>query len=393
LFISYSRCDAELLERLRKMLSPLKTYHDLEIWDDSRIQAGARWRGEIDQALARTRVALLLVSADFFASDFVREVELPKLFTAEKERGLRILWVPVSPCLWRVTELREIQAALHPPDHTLLDMSEREREKAFEQIGLQIHKAFQEDAALRLQEQRDRDRRAEEMRQVREREEQRRRDAEREDLRRHYETEVRQAIEQAFPLSKAAQEALEQLRLRLALGEEEAALLREPLLAAKAQVLQRAEEERRAREQRERRPVPVLIRTQTAVVVKVGSPAFFWDAQEWRVERRTVAVEGYQEELDEGVAITMVRIPAGEFLMGSPPEEPQRDCNEGPEHLVTLKSFFLGQTPITQAQWQVVAGWPKVRMSLNSDPSEFKGSDRPVPRQPPWPVGVNQVGR
>ncbi len=55
----------------------------------------------------------------------------------------------------------------------------------------------------------------------------------------------------------------------------------------------------------------------------------------------------------------MVRIPAGEFLMGSPADEPQRQLlvREGPQHRVAVPEFLLGQTPITHAQWREVAGW------------------------------------
>jgi formylglycine-generating enzyme required for sulfatase activity len=84
------------------------------------------------------------------------------------------------------------------------------------------------------------------------------------------------------------------------------------------------------------------------------------------------------EELAPGVSLTMVGIPAGSFRMGSPPDEPERMENEGPQHEVTLKGFFLSQTPITQTQWGVVAGWEKVERDLKPDPSKFKGANRPV---------------
>jgi formylglycine-generating enzyme required for sulfatase activity len=84
-------------------------------------------------------------------------------------------------------------------------------------------------------------------------------------------------------------------------------------------------------------------------------------------------------EAFEGIPwLLMVRIPAGRFLMGSPPEEAGRDSDEGPWHEVTLEAFWLGETPITQAQWREVAGWPKVERDLAPDPSRFKGDDRPV---------------
>jgi formylglycine-generating enzyme required for sulfatase activity len=96
------------------------------------------------------------------------------------------------------------------------------------------------------------------------------------------------------------------------------------------------------------------------------------------MERRPLQVEGYREELGEGVALTMVKIPAGSFLMGSPGNEPERSEDEGPQHEVTLGAFWMAQTPITQAQWRAVAGWQKVERDLTPDPSNFKGANRPV---------------
>jgi formylglycine-generating enzyme required for sulfatase activity len=76
--------------------------------------------------------------------------------------------------------------------------------------------------------------------------------------------------------------------------------------------------------------------------------------------------------------IKLVKIPAGQFLMGSPAGEKYRFDNEGPQHLVTLKSFFLGQTPVTQAQWRVVARWPKIQLDLDPARASFWGPNRPI---------------
>lgn len=79
------------------------------------------------------------------------------------------------------------------------------------------------------------------------------------------------------------------------------------------------------------------------------------------------------------VSIKLVKIPAGSFLMGSPPKE-QGDSFESPQHLVTLESFWMSETPITQDQWRLIATQPKVKQALNLDPSYFKGPNRPVER-------------
>ena len=101
---------------------------------------------------------------------------------------------------------------------------------------------------------------------------------------------------------------------------------------------------------------------------------------QFTLQRKTVRVQHYLEDLN-GVALDMVLIPEGSFLMGSPDGEEGRREDEGPQHQVTLPSFFMGRYPITQAQWLAVADteqFPKVKDDLNPAPSEFKGDNRPV---------------
>jgi formylglycine-generating enzyme required for sulfatase activity len=119
----------------------------------------------------------------------------------------------------------------------------------------------------------------------------------------------------------------------------------------------------------------LALSVETAQVVETRADA---GEVSWRIDRRPLQVQGYRERLAEGVELTMVQIPAGSFLMGSPSEEPGRYDDEGPQHRVQLQGFFMGQTPITQAQWQVVAGWQMLQRELNSDPASFKGLHRPV---------------
>ncbi len=71
LFISYSRHDEYWLGKIRTHLKPLESLFGLVRWDDSRIQPGDVWLKEIEGALERAQVALLLVSPDFLASDFI----------------------------------------------------------------------------------------------------------------------------------------------------------------------------------------------------------------------------------------------------------------------------------------------------------------------------------
>jgi formylglycine-generating enzyme required for sulfatase activity len=88
----------------------------------------------------------------------------------------------------------------------------------------------------------------------------------------------------------------------------------------------------------------------------------------------------FTEALGDKVELDMVLIPTGRFEMGSPADEPERRDSEGPQHLVTVPTFFMGRTPITQAQWRQVAKLPKVKTKLKEKPSRFEGDNRPVER-------------
>ena len=83
--------------------------------------------------------------------------------------------------------------------------------------------------------------------------------------------------------------------------------------------------------------------------------------------RQPRQVQGYREPLADGVDLTMLWIPPGRFWMGSPDHEPKRSDAEGPQHLVQLQGFFMGQTPITQAQWRAVMGSNPLRFKAQAD--------------------------
>jgi hypothetical protein len=116
-------------------LTPLHKDYDIDSWSDRKIRPGSRWRDEIRKAVERARVAVLLISADFLASDFIRTHELPPLLKAAEEDGSLILPVVVSPCLFLKTpELAQFQA-VNDASHPLVSSSLGEQETAFLRVA------------------------------------------------------------------------------------------------------------------------------------------------------------------------------------------------------------------------------------------------------------------
>ena len=113
-FISYSHADAKWLKKLRPFLKPMERKGNLRSWDDTRIKPGSKWIDEIKDALARTKVAVLLVSQDFLASDFITDQELSHFLKASEKEGLTILWVLLSASTWQESPLTDFQAATDP---------------------------------------------------------------------------------------------------------------------------------------------------------------------------------------------------------------------------------------------------------------------------------------
>ena len=88
IFISYSHKDEKWKDLLMTHLNVLAQEGVFNPWDDRKIQIGSDWLPEIKKALNEANIAILMRSADFLTSDFIRKEEIPPIFQARGKKGL-----------------------------------------------------------------------------------------------------------------------------------------------------------------------------------------------------------------------------------------------------------------------------------------------------------------
>ena len=138
IFISYSHEDKDHLKRLHVHLKPLQNNGMVDIWDDTKIRTGQKWKEEIETALSKAAIAILVISADFLASDFIVENELPPILKKAELEGTRVVPIILKPCRFsREKHLSQFQA-LNAPDKPLLSLSEIEQEKMWDRLSQAI---------------------------------------------------------------------------------------------------------------------------------------------------------------------------------------------------------------------------------------------------------------
>jgi hypothetical protein len=142
-FISYSHIDSECLMRLLVHLKPLERQKAIVTWSDQRIRAGDRWREDIELNLKDAAVAVLLVSADFLASDFIVDNELPPLLTRAESKGLRILQIILKPCGFNRDVILSKFQAVNDPKKPLLGLDHISQEAIYDQVAEEIAQEIQ----------------------------------------------------------------------------------------------------------------------------------------------------------------------------------------------------------------------------------------------------------
>ena len=109
-FFSYAHTDEDLLNKLLVHLSGMRREGLITPWHDRRIEAGETWSEHIDTHLDTADIILLLISADFIASDYCYSVEMTRALECNARKEARVVPVILRPCDWSKQPFASLQA-------------------------------------------------------------------------------------------------------------------------------------------------------------------------------------------------------------------------------------------------------------------------------------------
>jgi hypothetical protein len=109
-FYSYSHKDENLRYELEKHLAVLRRQGLIVDWHDRRISAGDEWRGEIDAHVRSAHIILLLISADFLASDYCYDVEMKLALDRHEKHAAIVIPIILRPVEWSGAPFAKLQA-------------------------------------------------------------------------------------------------------------------------------------------------------------------------------------------------------------------------------------------------------------------------------------------
>jgi len=129
-FIIYSQKDKRYFHELHTHMARYEREKLVDVWDETKIAPGTKWHEEIKRTLDITRVAILLISANFLASSFIEKNILPPLLQAAESGGAIILPVILSDCIFEETSLHQFQP-FNSLSELLVDKKPNKRDKVW----------------------------------------------------------------------------------------------------------------------------------------------------------------------------------------------------------------------------------------------------------------------
>jgi len=138
IYISYSTNDEKEKEILSSYLKPLQDDKLIYIWTPDQLYPGVDRKQETDQAIAKAKIAILLISPSFLNSGSILNEEIPELLMRRRQEGLIVLPIIIQDCSWRAHDWLN-QMKVWPEDHQPIWASDDDRvEKKLQLIAQEI---------------------------------------------------------------------------------------------------------------------------------------------------------------------------------------------------------------------------------------------------------------
>ena len=148
-FVSYSHKNKRWLQRLLVYLRPDERSGVIEIWESTpKSRRATKWHSEIQDAIERAAASIVLISADFLASDFVVAHELPTMLRKAERAGARVFPIIVEPCELAIDPQLASFQAFNSPKQPLATMSRADAEQVWVRAASEIGQLFVIPAAV-----------------------------------------------------------------------------------------------------------------------------------------------------------------------------------------------------------------------------------------------------
>ena len=135
IFISYSRTDIKLKEKLDLVLAPLKRLEIIETWDNHLLKPGEEVDDTILYNLENSNIILILLSPEFIATKFSYSLELKRAIKKHRKGEVKLVPIILRPCLWEDLEISDLQVL--PRNEIPISMSPNQDE-TFTEIAKEI---------------------------------------------------------------------------------------------------------------------------------------------------------------------------------------------------------------------------------------------------------------
>jgi tetratricopeptide (TPR) repeat protein len=144
-FYSYAHKDEAFRNELEKHLSLLRRQGLITAWHDRHLLPGTDWAQAIDEHLERASVILLLISADFLASDYCYGLEMQRALQRHQANEARVIPILLRPVDWKGAPFAHLQAL---PTGAKPITTWRDRDAAFTDVAAGIRRVIEDLSSL-----------------------------------------------------------------------------------------------------------------------------------------------------------------------------------------------------------------------------------------------------